>query len=215
MKWLGNKIGKFSMKGLWIFFSVSFLIGLALTYYESQVPGSIHTVIPTLFALVGLVMVLKAFVERQSLRISWLMILMNHFWIALAISFNEHFNMIEIVMYLSGIIVAGVVGYLVILHLKKLETNVHLEQFHGFSFRHPKTALVFLIACLAVAGFPISPTFIGEDLIISHIHEHQIVLAFIVALSFIINGLALIRIYARVFLGPHSELNYEIAYRSS
>jgi hypothetical protein len=29
------------------------------------------------------------------------------------------------------------------------------------------------------------------------------------------NGLALIRMYARVFLGPHSELNYEIAYRSS
>jgi len=143
------------------------------------------------------------------------MILMNHFWIALAVSFNEHFIIIETIMYLSGIIVAGIVGYLVILHLKKLEKNVHLEQFHGYSFRHPKTALVFLIACLTVSGFPISPTFIGEDLIISHIHAQQIVLAFIVALSFIMNGLALIRIYARVFLGPHSELNYEIAYRSS
>jgi NADH-quinone oxidoreductase subunit L len=161
------------------------------------------------------VMVVKAFVERKSLRTSWLMILMNHFWIALAVSFNEHFSISETIMFLSGIVVAGVVGYMVIMHLKKLEKDVHLDQFHGYSFRHPKTALVFLIACLMVAGFPISPTFIGEDLIISHIHEHQIVLAFIVALSFIMNGLALIRMYARVFLGPHSELNYEIAYRSS
>lgn len=215
MKWFGNIMIQFSMKGLWLFFLISFSIGLSLTYYESQMPGSIHSIIPTLFAFIGLVMVVKAFVERKSLRISWLMILMNHFWIALAVSFNEHFNIIETIMYLSGIIVAGIVGYLVILHLKKLEKNVHLEQFHGYSFRHPKTALVFLIACLTVSGFPISPTFIGEDLIISHIHAHQIVLAFIVALSFIMNGLALIRIYARVFLGPHSELNYEIAYRSS
>jgi NADH-quinone oxidoreductase subunit L len=215
MKWFGNHIAKFSLKGLWLFFGITFIIGLSLTYYESQVPGSIHTVIPTLFAFIGLVMVVKAFVERKSLRTSWLMILMNHFWIALAVSFNEHFSISETVMFLSGIVVAGVVGYMVIMHLKKLEKDVHLDQFHGYSFRHPKTALVFLIACLMVAGFPISPTFIGEDLIISHIHEHQIVLAFIVALSFIMNGLALIRMYARVFLGPHSELNYEIAYRSS
>jgi NADH-quinone oxidoreductase subunit L len=215
MKWFGNHIAKFSLKGLWLFFGITFIIGLSLTYYESQVPGSIHTVIPTLFAFIGLVMVVKAFVERKSLRTSWLMILMNHFWIALAVSFNEHFSISETVMFLSGIVVAGVIGYMVIMHLKKLEKDVHLDQFHGYSFRHPKTALVFLIACLMVAGFPISPTFIGEDLIISHIHEHQIVLAFIVALSFIMNGLALIRMYARVFLGPHSELNYEIAYRSS
>jgi NADH-quinone oxidoreductase subunit L len=215
MKWFGNHIAKFSLKGLWLFFGITFIIGLSLTYYESQVPGSIHTVIPTLFAFIGLVMVVKAFVERKSLRTSWLMILMNHFWIALAVSFNEHFSISETVMFLSGIVVAGVVGYMVIMHLKKLEKDMHLDQFHGYSFRHPKTALVFLIACLMVAGFPISPTFIGEDLIISHIHEHQIVLAFIVALSFIMNGLALIRMYARVFLGPHSELNYEIAYRSS
>lgn len=215
MKWFGNKLGRFSLKGLWLFFSISFILGLSLTYYESKVPGSIHSVIPTLFAFIGLIMVVKAFVERKSLRTSWLMILMNHFWIALAVSFNEHFNVIETIMFLSGIIVAGFVGYRVILHLKKLEENVHLDQFHGYSFRHPKTALVFLIACLMVSGFPISPTFIGEDLIISHIHEHQIALAFIVALSFIMNGLALIRMYARIFLGPHSELNYEIAYRSS
>jgi NADH:ubiquinone oxidoreductase subunit 4 (subunit M) len=64
-------------------------------------------------------------------------------------------------------------------------------------------------------GFPITPTFIGEDLIFTHIHEDQVALATIVALSFIIDGLAIIRIYARVFLGPHVKSVYEMAYRSS
>jgi NADH-quinone oxidoreductase subunit L len=64
-------------------------------------------------------------------------------------------------------------------------------------------------------GFPITPTFIGEDLIFTHIHEDQVVLATFVALSFIIDGLAIIRIFARVFLGPHVRSVYEMAYRSS
>jgi formate hydrogenlyase subunit 3/multisubunit Na+/H+ antiporter MnhD subunit len=68
--------------------------------------------------------------------------------------------------------------------------------------------------CLGVAGFPITPTFIGEDLIFSHIHADQILLAIIVAFSLIINGLAAIRIYARVFLGPHIKNYHGVAKRS-
>jgi NADH-quinone oxidoreductase subunit L len=74
---------------------------------------------------------------------------------------------------------------------------------------------VFLLACLGVSGFPITPSFVGEDLIFTHIHEDQPVLATIVSLSFIIDGLSIIRVYARVFLGPHVKSIYEMAYRSS
>ena len=56
-----------------------------------------------------------------------------------------------------------------------------------------------------MTGFPITPTFIGEDLIFSHIHSDQYVLVLINSVSFILDGLAIIRIYARLFLGPHSK----------
>jgi hypothetical protein len=65
---------------------------------------------------------------------------------------------------------------------------------------------------LAVSGFPISPTFIGEDLIFSHIHEDQLLLAMRTAGSLIIDGLAIIRIYARIFMGPDPK---SYSYRSS
>lgn len=68
--------------------------------------------------------------------------------------------------------------------------------------------------CLGVAGFPITPTFIGEDLIFSHIHADQILLAIIIAFSLIINGLAAIRIYSRVFLGPHVKNYHGVSKRS-
>ena len=47
------------------------------------------------------------------------------------------------------------------------------------------------------------------------LHEDQASLAFFIALSFIVDGLAIIRIYARVFLGPHVKSMYEMGYRSS
>jgi hypothetical protein len=64
-------------------------------------------------------------------------------------------------------------------------------------------------------GFPISPTFIGLDLIYSHIHEDQYLLASFAAISFVLGGIALIRIYARIFLGPHIKNYHQKALPSS
>jgi formate hydrogenlyase subunit 3/multisubunit Na+/H+ antiporter MnhD subunit len=105
---------------------------------------------------------------------------------------------------MSGVVVAGTVGYMCIQRLRKLENyQINLDRFYGHSYEHPKIAFLFLLACLGVAGFPITPTFIGEDLIFSHIHDDQYFLAFFLAMSFILNGLTVIRIYARIFLGPN------------
>ncbi|MFN5556409.1 MAG: hypothetical protein ACK48F_09375, partial [Chryseotalea sp.] len=93
--------------------------------------------------------------------------------------------------------------------------NIDLDRFHGYVHQHPKIAFACLLAGLGLAGFPITPTFVGEDLIFSHIHEDQFFLAFLIALSLIVNGIAVIRIYARVFLGPHVKSVYDMAYRSS
>jgi formate hydrogenlyase subunit 3/multisubunit Na+/H+ antiporter MnhD subunit len=146
---------------------------------------------------------------------SWVLILLNHAWVALSISFNEHFSLSHVLLYLSGILVMGLFGYLTLRRIKRLEGNIDLDRFHGHVYEHPKVAFAFFLACLGVSGFPITPSFIGEDLIFSHIHEDQLLLAFLTALSLIIDGLAIIRIFARVFFGPHTKTYHEVAYRSS
>ncbi len=190
-------------------------LGALLFYYEAYVPAHIHAILPLVFSVIGLAMVLKSFTERIHARMSWILVILNHFWVALSISFNEHFEFSHTLLYLSGISVLGLFGYIILRILKSQEGSIDLDQFRGYSYKHPKLALAFLIACLGVSGFPITPTFVGEDLIFTHIHEDQVLLAFFTALSFIIDGLAIIRIYARVFLGPHVKSVYEMAYRSS
>lgn len=215
VKWAGQRVDFLTLKRIIGFFIPIYLVSLFLIYNRNLVSENIQHYLPIVFSGVALVCVLKAFTERKHARMSWMLVIMNHFWVALAISFNENFTFNQIHLYLSGIAVAGTLGFLCLRRLVSLEGNIDLDQFHGHSHKHPKIALVFLLACLGAMGFPITPTFIGEDLIFSHIHEDQIFLAFFTALSFIIDGLAIIRIYARVFLGPHSKSVYEMAYRSS
>lgn len=215
MKNIGNKLNFLTLNRLVLIFIPMYLIGLVSLYYEDYIPARIHEVLPVVFSMLGLVMVLKAFTERIHARLSYMLVILNHFWIALAVSFNEHYSINHSLLYLSGIVVAGTVGFLCLVRLKKLEGNIDLDQFHGHSYKHPKVAMAFFLACLGISGFPVTPTFIGEDVIFTHIHEDQVVLAFFVSLSFIIDGFAIIRIFARVFFGPHSKSQHEMAYRSS
>ncbi len=215
VKWLGQQVNFLTLGRVVGIFIPTYLAGLFLVYHKDLVSGQVQHGLTILFSLIALICVLKAFTERKQARMSWLLVIMNHFWIALAVSFNENFSFDEIHIYLSGVTVAGIFGFFTLRRLALLEGNIDLNQFHGHSYRHPKIAAAFLIACLAATGFPITPTFIGEDLIFSHIHEDQWVLALFVSTSFIIDGLAIIRIYARIFLGPHSKSVYEMAYRSS
>src|SRR5258706_6691924 len=215
LKWAGNKLSFLTLNNVVLFFVPAYTLGLLSLYYEEMIPPAIHEKLPILFALIGLLLVLKSFTERKLARMSWLLVIMNHLWVALAVSFNKHFTYGQPPLYLSGVFVSGILGYICLQRLKSHEGNIDLDQFHGHSYKHPMIGFVFLVSCLGLAGFPITPTFIGEDVIFTHIHEDQVFLASFVALSFILDGLALIRIYARVFLGPHVRSQYEMAYRSS
>jgi NADH-quinone oxidoreductase subunit L len=215
LKWIGKQMDFLTVGKVLLFFIPSYIIGIICLLNKESLPKGMHDYLPVLFSLIGLLMVLKSFTERKLARMAFLLIVMNHFWIALAISFNERFSYYHTLLYLSGIVGAGIVGYLCLVNLKNHEGNINLDRFHGHSYKHPKITLLFLLTCLGITGFPISPTFIGEDLIFTHIKEDQFILAFFISLCFMLDGFAIIRIFARVFLGPHAKSQHEMAYRSS
>ena len=215
LKIMGRGLNFVNAKNILFYFIPTYILGLICLYNEAYIPKQIHSILPTLFSFIGFVMVLKSYTERKNVHLAWTLIIMNHFWIALAISFNEHYKYTQSLLYLSGIVVMGIIGYFTIKKLKSIESHVDLNQFNGHAYEHPKFAFVFLLACLGLTGFPITPTFIGEDIIFTHIHEDQIMLAFFTASSLIIDGIAAIRIYARVFLGPHIKTYHESAFKSS
>jgi hypothetical protein len=215
IKLVGRKMKFLNFKAALVLFIIILIGAIAALQNEAAIPAQVHRFLPELIGLFGLLLVAKSFVERQSVMVSWTLVLMNNILIALAISFNEHFEYSHIILYLSGGLIAGALGYFCFIKLKQLEKEIDLTQFYGHSYKYPRLAFLFLLACLGLSGFPITPTFIGEDLIYTHIQEHQASLAIIVSLSFIIDGLALIRIYSRLFLGPHVKRFHDVGFRSS
>jgi NADH-quinone oxidoreductase subunit L len=71
------------------------------------------------------------------------------------------------------------------------------------------------LSCLGLAGFPITPTFIGIDLLFTHIHEDQWLLVLLTGLNFLFLELTLLRVYIRIFLGQHKKAYHPVAFRSS
>lgn len=212
----GRKLNFLTLRNILFFFIPVYLGGVFFLFDEEFVPVNIKNYLPVIIAFIGLILVFKSFSERQSPVLAWLLVLFNHFFIALAVSFNEHFDFMHTVIYLSGISISGITGYFLLMYLKKNEKkNFDLHQYYGHSQEYRNNSLLFLLSALGLMGFPITMSFIGEDLIFSHIHQHQYLLAIFYSLSYVLGGIALIRIYARLYLGAHIKTYHETPLKSS
>lgn len=215
LKKIGKTFDFLTMKQVLWFAIPSFLSLFLLYHFRLELSSDFIEFFPEIISFIALIMIFKAFSERKNPFMAWLFIVFHHFWIVMAISFNDKLSYNEIIFYLLGVIVSAILGFFTLLHLKKVEKRILINQYLGHVYEHPKLAFLFLISTLGLIGFPITSTFVGEDLVFSHIEKKQIVLAFFVASSFIVSGLAGVRLYARLFLGPHIKTYHAIANKSS
>lgn len=215
-KWIGKKLHVLSNKFVLIFLSVIFLIGIIVFINEDKIPLQIDNWLHILFAFIAMLLILKSFSKRTDAIVVWFMIIASQFYILLSIAFlNDEYEFYEALIYVSGLSIAAFTGYYCLVRLKSIEKNVNLDDFYGYNHEHPKLGFWFLISCLAFVGLPFTPTFIGVDLMFTHIEKNEFLLTGITAVSFLFIEIAVLRIYARLFLGPSKKQNHPIAYRSS
>lgn len=215
LKKAGNLFNFIDIRSTYILAIPPFLMGFYAVFNQEFVPKAMLSYMPEAFAIFGLIFILKAFVERKSALNAWVLIMVNQLYQSLTFMFNEEFDMQQVGLFLSGIVVSTLIGIYSINKLRIQGEIVSLNRFHGHSYEHPRLAFLFALACLGLSGFPITPTFIGEDLMLGHIHENQYPLLAMLVLNIILDGLVIFRIYSRLFLGPHTKGYHEVAYRSS
>lgn len=193
---------------LWIVIPM-YVIGMVMAKYYEGVYFSFRYDLALVAGFMAFVMVAKSYNERSSSRLAWILSVFAHFFIDLAVTFNDHFNSQEAGIYLGGILFSGIIGFVCLNLLRKWEQKpIGLNRFHGLISSYPKLGIIFLLSALGVAGFPITSAFLGEDLILTHISEEQWLLAALFSFTFIVNGIAVIRIYARLFLA-HSDNTFQ------
>ncbi|MES2646801.1 MAG: proton-conducting transporter membrane subunit [Bacteroidota bacterium] len=214
-KWIGKNlqflVRRFSIAVL----STVFFIGVFGFFIQDSIPPHIDHPLAHILSVLGLILIIRAFAERNDARSAWLFVLAGQLFVTLSIATNAQVPLHVIVIYLSGIFVAGSIGFACLQYMAKQNSGMDLNTFHGYSYEKPTLSFVFLISCLAVIGFPFTPTFLGIDLLFTHIRSEQILLIVSTTLSFIFIELAILRLFARVFLGPSKVNDHPIAYRSS
>jgi formate hydrogenlyase subunit 3/multisubunit Na+/H+ antiporter MnhD subunit len=215
IKSAGRRLDFLTVTGAMALFGPVIMLLVVLLLRPEWVPAAVKPMMPYLAAGTALASVLKAFAERTHARLAWFLLVMNHTFTALAVAFNASLDVPSTLLYLGGIYLAALVGMLALERLRRLEGGIDLTRFHGHYYEHPRISFAVLLASLAISGFPITTAFLGEDLLFAHIGEDQLGLAVLFSLSFVIDGLAALRIFARIFFGPHVKTYHEVAYRSS
>ena len=214
-KWIGKKLRFFSGRYSLVVMTLLFAAGLYFFSFEENTPPALYRLLPVVFSLIALLLVLKSFAERGDARKAWMRIFYSQFFIVLSILLNERFGINEILIYMGGTFVSGITGYICLNKIKAIDNDIDLNGYHGYTQEKPGIAFIFLLSCLGLLGFPITPTFIGLDIMFSHIHKTQIGLIVFTSLSFVFIEIAALRIYTRIFLGQHKKAYHAIAYRSS
>jgi formate hydrogenlyase subunit 3/multisubunit Na+/H+ antiporter MnhD subunit len=195
---------------------IIFLGGLYINLYPGKVPSTVPGVLSLLFCFIGMGLVLASFAERGTATRAWFFILGGQLFITLSIALlNASFDQTQVLIYLSGTSISGIVGFVCLLRIRAIDQDINLDQFHGYSYEQPIIGLAFLVSCLGLAGLPFTPTFIGIDLLFSHVGKRQVLMIVVLATSFVFIEISLLRIYGRIFMGQHKKMYHPVAFRSS
>jgi NADH:ubiquinone oxidoreductase subunit 4 (subunit M) len=191
---LAYSFGSFAVVGLIIMVS-----GSTTKYFA--LPVSIFMVLTSL----------SAFSQKHSPYSVWNAIGLSSTLAGLAIWFLNPAALLDVVIFASGIIPAWALGIVVLAKLLKNENFADSPfTYRAFSETQPKLSLLLFLSFLGLVGFPISPAFLGEDLLLSHASSHDPWFALPITIAFVINGIAAARIFQRLCMGRPLESAFKL-----
>lgn len=188
------------------------LAGVALFV---NLPEGTKEILATISATASILLFIRAFSSKGNPHSSWNLLFLGQLFSILFLGIFSHFDWQYILMYLTGVTLAFLLGHLCFYQLEKQKEQEGLSYFHGHMYEHSKLGNFFFLICLAFMAFPITPSFLGQEILLGHLHIEHILQIFLFVFGYVLSGVAILRIYAKIFFGPHEKTYHEIAYKSS
>jgi NADH:ubiquinone oxidoreductase subunit 5 (subunit L)/multisubunit Na+/H+ antiporter MnhA subunit len=215
-KWIGRQLQFLKSDKVAIILGIIGIVALIGSVYKPEFLVAQRSFFTVALLVISLAIILFVFAYRGSASGAWTYLLIAHLFIIAGIGVNAaHINTIEIVFYISGIVLAFALGYYCLQKTKAIDNDITLNHYHGYVYEQRQIALLFLLAAIGMLGFPITAAFIGIDVLFTYVQSDQFILIALLTLCFIFIELSAIRIFLRVYLGQHKKLDHPIAYRSS
>ena len=150
---------------------------------------------------------LSAFSNKHSPYQVWHSVTLSSVLAAVAVWMMAPSAQADVMLFLLGIVPSWVLGVAAMRNLLK-DDDFAASPFvyRAFAETRPGGALALFLSFLGLVGFPITPAFLGEDLLLSHASSQHPWFALPITVSFVINGIAAARVYLRLCMGRPVEL---------
>ncbi|HSX43238.1 MAG TPA: proton-conducting transporter membrane subunit [Candidatus Saccharimonadales bacterium] len=195
--------------------SVVLFLTAAWIAAPAATPSSSVLATSTAAAVISIVFYVRAYATKNSARTCWNLIMLGNVFGTLFLGLASGGSWKYLVMYGAGVGVAFIVGHVCLWYLKMKGESPTLRDYHGSIQVSTSLGHVFFIVCLLFMAFPISTSFLAQDILLSFIprsHGLQIVLF---CVMYLLVGVSIMRLYTKVFFGPYKTSYHEIAYKSS
>jgi len=213
LKAIGRQLQKLDKPAAQLTGLVVFVV-FAVTVINLQLTNTWYLISALVASVVSLALFIRAYSTKRSAITSWNLVAIGHLFGALFLGLASKGNWQYITLYSAGIIIAYVVGYTSLHYLRTKGEKLSLRNYGGAMYTYRKLGHLFFIACLLFMAFPISPTFLAQDILLSLIEKDNFILMILFGASYLLLGVSVMRIYTKTFFGPQ-ELSHEVAYRSS
>jgi len=213
LKFLGRK---FSFLDNIVVQAVSLVVFLCSLIINTSMTMSIGSsfAVSTVAAVLSIIFYMRAYTTKNSAAICWNLILLGHLFGTLFLGLAAQ-NWKYLVMYGAGVVAAFVVGHVCLWYVKTKGESNTLRDYQGSIFAFTRLGNFFFIATLLFMAFPISPSFLAQDILVSLIPEANAFMLVLFCISYLLVGVSAIRLYTKVFFGPHKTSHHEVAYKSS
>jgi NADH:ubiquinone oxidoreductase subunit 5 (subunit L)/multisubunit Na+/H+ antiporter MnhA subunit len=184
------------------------LLGLVYLFSGSD-DGIVKTMLSFLVAIAMVLTSLSAFSQKRSPIRVWNAVALSSCLAGIAVWLMNAAVWMDVVLFLSGIIPAWLLGLWVLMRMLKNENFAEAPfVFRAMAETRPKLSLLLFLSFLGLIGFPITPAFLGEDLLLSHASDQHPWFALPITITFVVNGIASAKVFLRLCMGRPSEISY-------
>jgi NADH-quinone oxidoreductase subunit L len=195
-------------------FAVFLAAAVAVTV--SSLSNSWLLAVSTTAAVASLILYMRAFTTKNTATVCWNLIMLGHLFGALFLGLASLGSWQYLIMYGTGVAVAFLIGHACLRYVRaKSGEPLALRDNSGLIYPFRRTGTLFFIVCLLFMAFPISPSFLAQDILLSFIPTGHVLQIALFILAYLVMGVSVMRLYTKVFFGPHNSKPGEIAYKSS
>lgn len=189
------------------------IVGLCMATFAVSESAAVTVSVASI--VVGIAFYIRAYTMKGDARAAWNLIMLGHLFGALFLAVASEGSVTYLITYSAGIVAAYIAGHACLKYLKLQGEKIGLQQHRGAVYRYVRLSYVFLIVCLLFMTFPMSPSFLAQDILLSLVQEHHGQLVLLFCITYPLAGVSILRLYTKVFFGPHIASSHEKAFKSS